>query len=84
MANDSCNSCTETTGVHRLGRIRGGMQNEGRAKSQAGGGFKKISCVPEAIAVRPRSELGSVLGLTMVDQGRPKPALNTESTDKQR
>lgn len=41
------------------------MQNEGRAKSQAGGAFKKISCVPEAIAVRTRYELGSALGLTM-------------------
>lgn len=48
------------------------------------GVFKKISCGPGAIAVRTRDELGSALGLNMVDQGRPKPALNTESKDKQR
>lgn len=49
-----------------------------------GGVFKEISCGPGAIAVRTRDELGSALGLNMVDQGRPKPALNTESKDKQR
>lgn len=76
MANDNCNRCVEATRVLASPQKNLGWNVE-LSQSQISGrqdGARKLAVNQELpLGMRTSDELGSVVGLTMVDQERAKP-----------